>query len=105
MPQSKSLLAYRDLIEGILDRALDSERGIRLDFHAPGEAFSLRMRLYSAIRQLRRQAREIYPPEHNLHNRTPYDALVIKVDGASLEVRKTTPESIGEALGAKVTEL
>ena len=88
MPQPKSPQAYQDLIETILYPALSSEKGLKIRLGSYGEAFSLKMRLFSAIRALRRQSQKIYETEHPNYGTSDFDKLVIQQDGLSVIVRK-----------------
>ena len=72
---SKSLLAYEDVKEA-LDRAIASNKGIRLRFSSPQARDRFMFRSYS-FRQLdRANNKVIYPePAHSMHGRSLYETL------------------------------
>lgn len=78
MPTSSSRFSYSDCLE-IFDRALASERGVRLRFPDKGAARQYRMRLNKARSLHREDNAETYDAEHPLHGRSEYDIFIIKV--------------------------
>lgn len=76
MPTSR--LAYYDCYE-ILDKAIDSPRGIRLRFATEGAARHFRTRLHKARQINRLDNAETYDPSHALHGRSEYDPLTVKL--------------------------
>jgi hypothetical protein len=76
-----STIAYTDCYEAF-DRALDHPRGIKVPTRTSADAERLRMRMHQARKLAREANTKIYPdPEHPLHGRSPYDALVVRIDG------------------------
>lgn len=69
-----------------LDRALRTERGIRLRFAEKRDAYRFRWRLNKYRAADRHASRGLYPEGHEMHNRSVYDRLVFKVppEGAEL---------------------
>lgn len=68
--------AFADLRE-ILDRALESERGLVLVMDSPGKATNLVQKMNYFRRQERLMSHELYPPEHRMFGRTAWDGLRI----------------------------
>lgn len=75
---NKSLLAFRDLPD-IFQRALDSEKGIKITCKNHAEAMSLRTRLHYYRRKDKERNALTYPPDHILHSASVWDALICKV--------------------------
>jgi hypothetical protein len=73
-----SKLAYADCYE-LLDRAMESERGIQRLFVDKGEAMNYRMRLQKARDEDRKQSRLVYQPGDPLYNTTEYAALTVRM--------------------------
>ena len=105
MPQPHNPAANQDLIEGVLYPALDSSKGLALDFLTPGEAISLRFRVFAAIKMLRRQSMEVLPETHPRYGKSDFDSLVIQTAGCSLFVRKASPDDIESRLNASIREI
>lgn len=80
MPVPDTALPYYRLRE-ILDRALAAERGIELSHENPA---ALRMALYAARRQARKEAARGHPQGHDA---TPYDILSFHIHENSLIIR------------------
>lgn len=86
MPNSGSLIAYPDVKE-VLDRALTSVRGVRVSFNEYGAARRFQGRCNSFRKLDRKNNAKIYPdPTHMLHDRSPYDSLVITMKGNAVEI-------------------
>ena len=80
MSLSNSRLAYNDCFE-LLDRALDEARGIRIELASADAATYLRMRIHHARQIDRRENKATYPDlDHPLHDRSPYDILVCRIE-------------------------
>jgi hypothetical protein len=67
----------------ILDRAIQSERGVALRTESRGKAINLAQKLGRFRRDERGQSRKVYPPDHPQHGKTPWDGLRIKVSEAN----------------------
>ena len=82
MSTSTSRKSYADCYT-LLDQALDSAIGIRIDLGegdpGVGAAHQLRMRLHYARRLSREEAEEVYPSDHPSHGVSVYDSLVIRI--------------------------
>lgn len=78
MPMSNSNFAYHDCLE-VFDRALASERGVRIRFPEEGDARYYSMRLQKARVLHRKDNAETYSTDHPLHGRSEYDTFTIKV--------------------------
>jgi hypothetical protein len=71
---------------GILDRALESPRGIKVNCSTPKRAFSLRMQCYTCKSRERARSTKIYPTDSPMYGCTPWDGLQFQLDGAFLIV-------------------
>lgn len=94
MPATRSIMAYSDIYE-MLDKAVESERGISISAPDKASCIKLRQRVASAISAHRTHMEKIYPQGHALHGVTPYDKLSVIGDFASLTV-KVVPRGTGE---------
>ena len=101
MSTSTSILAYSDVRE-ILDRALESPRGIEVDIpdepgsKPGGKATYFRQRAYS-FRALDRKANsKIYPPDDPMHATSIYDTLVVihNPPSTKIQIRKAGLEGM-----------
>jgi hypothetical protein len=95
---SQSLLAFDDL-RPHFDRALGSERGIKITCDSYSQAVILRAR-FNYYRKLDRQSnKRTYGEEHPLHNRSIYDRLILRVpkkgtaDENCVFLEKRSPEA------------
>jgi hypothetical protein len=83
MTISTSPLAYDDCYE-VFERAIASDKGIRIPFTTSDETMNYVMRLHNA-RQLKRDLNtEVYPKDHPMYGKSDYDILKCsrrKVDG------------------------
>ena len=78
MAFSNSIFSYKDIRE-MLDRALQSERGLRVKLKTKGAGNNLRQRA-SYFRQLdRRENKKVYPEGDPMHGRSAYDVLILKL--------------------------
>ena len=78
MPNNASLLAYPDVKE-FLERALNSERGVKMTFKTRADAFRFRGRCDSFRKLDRKENLKIYTePTKTLHGRSVYDVLLIR---------------------------
>jgi hypothetical protein len=79
MPLPKSIDSYRDC-EEFLDKALAKPKGMAFTLETQGQAQRLiqRMNTFRAI--LRKNSREVYPPESPQHGTSIYDSLKISHD-------------------------
>jgi|SRR5881394_3190298 len=77
MPFANSIDAYPD-VQGLFDRALESERGLKLTFKDHKEAVLNAGRFNAYKVRLRRENKRIYPADHPMHSATPYDGLMIR---------------------------
>lgn len=73
-----SRLAYAECYE-VLDRALESERGIIRLFFDKGQAMNFRTRVQKARDYDRKQSMLIYQPTDPLYGQTIYAALTIRM--------------------------
>jgi hypothetical protein len=98
---SNSIFSYQDIRE-LFDRALMSERGLRVRLKTKGAANNLRQRM-SYYRQLdRRENKKVYTENDPMHGRSQYDILILKLtepdpgdteNGAYLDITKGSIEN------------
>lgn len=89
MGTSKSVLANQDL-RALLDRALESPRGVELSLPTLNAAYTLRHRIYSLRETDRGQSRDLYPPDDPKHGVSVYDILTIVLRKANDQEEDTT---------------
>ncbi len=94
MPATRSIMAYSDIYE-LLDKAVESERGVSISAPDKASFIKLRQRIASAISAHRVHMGRIYPEGHLLHGVTLYDKLSIVGDLTTLTVR-VVPRGTGE---------
>lgn len=87
MTTPTSRLAYKPYYE-ILDRALASERGVRIRVSDRGAANQMRVRLHTARSLARDLSREMYDVGDPKHGISAYDELTVRVqnDGDDIVV-------------------
>lgn len=90
MSQSNSLLAYSDIKE-ILDRALGSDRGLRVTFPDDSKAVKFQSRANHYRVLLRRENSKNYLPTHELYNACIYDVLELSRCGNEIEIKPIQP--------------
>lgn len=78
MPLNKSPLAYGDCTK-VLDRALVSEKGIKVTFPTHREAKAFQYRAMQARRNDRITNATIYPKGEPMHAKSAYDYLCVSV--------------------------
>lgn len=78
MSFNKSELAFED-VEDAFEKALSSEKGIRIPCASRGVAVTLRSR-FNYYRWLNRKHNsETYPKDHPMWNRSAYDKLILRL--------------------------
>lgn len=82
MPQAKSPDAYPGARQ-LLDRALESPKGISVTLTSAPAAFRLQMNCYTVRSREVERSTKIYESTHPQHGRSPYDTL---------SIYRTTPE-------------
>lgn len=86
-----SIAAYPD-VEALFEKALQSERGLKLTFKDANEA-TVNAGRFNAYRvRLRRENKRIYPADHPLHNSTPYDCLMVRRKDNEVKIEKLVIE-------------
>lgn len=78
MGLSKAVGSYDDCRQ-LLDKALASEKGIKITRESAGAAKHLRHRMNAYRAQTRRQSMTMYEPGNPAYNVSPYDGLVLRV--------------------------
>ena len=97
MSLNNSRRSYDDCF-GLFDRALEADRGIRIEVDDIRAANYLRMRMHHARTIDRRDNKLIYPdPEDAMHGRSIYDVFVIRIDGIAALVTALERASAEEA--------
>lgn len=79
MAYNTSITSYVD-IRGAADRALTSEKGIRLRFPDEKAAMTFKGRFHSFRYQDRKENKKIYPEGDPMHGRSAYDPLMVKTE-------------------------
>lgn len=95
MSISRDLITYHDCEER-LEEALGKERGILIVFDAPGRAVRFVQRCHTFRKLLKIDSREIYPPEHPMYGRTPYDLLSLSRKGNEVRIEKLPAAEVKE---------
>jgi len=97
MPVNTSPLAQEDIRQA-MDRAVSSEKGIRITFKEGSPeansaiATSVRARMHKLRLADRRNSTEVYPQDHPMHGQSAWDGLFIQKVGnadGSVELRLT----------------
>lgn len=83
MAYNTSITSYVD-IRGALDRALASEKGVRLRFPDEKAAYTFAGRVHSFRYQDRKENKKIYPEDHPMHGRSAYDPLMVKKESPTV---------------------
>jgi hypothetical protein len=91
MPFSDQIAAYPDVAE-LLDKALTSEKGLKLTFSTDAEATINAGRMNHYRSRLRRENAKTFPPGDHRHNTTPYEGLMIKRRGNIIMIEKLSME-------------
>lgn len=100
MAYNTSITSYVD-IRGAADKALSSEKGVRLTFPNPQAALTFKGRFHSFRWQDRKENKKIYPETDPMYGRSAYDPLMaktvsptvvalIKLEGVEFEVEEIT---------------
>ncbi len=91
---TSSLLALND-VKGVLDRALESKFGVKIQCADPKSAIALRARLNTYRYRDRKENHKTYPVGHRLHQMSEYDILVMSIENETdIYIRKTTETDI-----------
>ena len=73
-----STKAFDDVMQ-LLDRALQSERGVRVPCPNRSSAVQLRSRANYYRKMTRIESKEIYPFDDKRHGVSPYDGLILRL--------------------------
>lgn len=84
----------------VLERALHSERGIKIEFLDTAAAVRFRARCNKYRVQLRKESKVVYSSDHPMYGRSPYDSLILQLEGLCVYVRKDI-----ELTDMKITEI
>lgn len=88
MAGAQSLLSYIDVKE-VLDKALESEKGLLLKFVDEKAANRFRFRANNFRGLDRIENQKIYADAtHAMHGRSAYDTLALVIDGNKVKVKK-----------------
>lgn len=80
MGYNTSITSYPD-IRGTLDKALLSEKGVRLRFPDEKAAVTFKGRVHTFRSLDRKENKKVYPdPDHPMHGRSAYDPLMVKTE-------------------------
>lgn len=86
MPQAKGDNAL-PTARAVMDRALDSPKGIRINYGNPKRAHSMRMQCYTVRSRSRARNAKIYEAGHPMYGNSPYDHLELFLEGSWLIIR------------------
>lgn len=78
MAISNSRFSYGDCYD-LMDKALADPKGIRIKFTTWGDALHFRLRLHTARRIDRKDNLEVFPADHAMHGKSPYDPLIMRL--------------------------
>jgi len=84
MNWNQSPLAFADIREAF-DRAIATQRGIRIKCGTHAEAVIRRSRFNYFRKMNRAENKETYPPGHNLHGNSVYDTLILRIPSRGAE--------------------
>lgn len=91
MVASNSRFSYGDCFE-LMDKAIADPKGIRIKFADANAAMYFRIRLHTARRIDRTDNLETYPAGHQMHGKSVYDPLTMRIrtrsDGVWLRLEK-----------------
>lgn len=79
MGLNTSPLSYEDVRE-LMQRALDSPKGLRVTLSSPAEAINMRARMNKFRANNRKDNKKIYTPDHPMWGNSVFDALVTRID-------------------------
>lgn len=79
MPQPKAENRFPEIME-LLNRAVESERGIAVTYPSGSRAWAARMRMYAKINDARKQSYKIFEPDHPFFGKTIFDSLEIRLE-------------------------
>lgn len=83
MAYNTSITSYVD-IRSALDRALESEKGVRLRFADDKAAMTFAGRVHSLRFLDRKENKKIYPEDHPMWGRSVYDPLMVKKEAPTV---------------------
>lgn len=98
MPNSVSLMAYTDVKE-VLDQALETKNGLKVDFDTVSGAIRWTSRANSFRILDRKNNMKLYPEGHTMYGCSPYDTLWIKRAEKEVEIKPRSNE------GMRITKL
>ena len=79
MAYNTSITSYVD-IRSALDKALESEKGVRLRFPDHKAAMTFKGRVHQLRFLDRKENRKVYPEGDPMHGRSAYDPLMVKTE-------------------------
>lgn len=97
MSITNSRTAYEDCYE-LLDRALASENGTRVQLPDPNSANAFRARLHYARKLDRDDSKSRLPPDSPDYGKSDYDRLVVTLDGEWVYIRPLSRPLVVEDL-------
>lgn len=87
MSFNRTPLALED-VKQVLDRALASVRGLKVNFESYDKAIYWRGRANYFRRLDRRENSHIYDESHHLHKQSIYDSLRFELSGSTIRIVK-----------------
>lgn len=61
-------------------KAVESERGLRIKVRSAKEAWHTRSRLYGARERARKESKKLFAPDHPQHGKSFYEDFVIRLE-------------------------
>lgn len=92
MPFANNVTSYPDCQEHF-ERALASNKGIRIEFATADEATFQGGRFNAFRVRHRKQNAKIYPADHPMHRASEYDGIMVRVRDRFVELHKLTAEA------------
>lgn len=93
MSFANNVTSYPDC-QALFDKALASEKGLRITFESAQEATFQGGRINAFRVRHRKQNSRIYPADHPLHKASEYDGVMVRVRGNVVELHKLTVEQL-----------
>lgn len=79
-------------LRDLLDRALGTANGLSLRLETPGKATNFIQKLNTFRRGERQESRLIYPPDHRMFGRSPWDGLKFTKENECVLIERLTAD-------------
>lgn len=97
MSITNSRTAYEACYD-VLDQALASASGTRVQLPSSNDAVNYRVRLHYARKLDRDDSKKRHPPDHPDHGKSDYDRLIVTIDDTWVYIRPLTKPLVVEDL-------